>query len=726
MEACRRYRAPDADAFAALAARGSLAGLHFEPLPDFEVLDRYLDTEGAELLRQGLALRLRLHGGTTTATLRHAADDGAARDGVLAYARFREPADADGPPALPPGALADAVAERTASTPLRVLLRVRQRRTPRALYDGERLVGVLALDAVTDETGEEAEGAGHEVEVELVEGGRPADLQRLGAELREFGFEPDPYSKFERGLIRLGAAEDDALYLLPRERAALEALRASGSSVERRRAEVVLLAAEGLPTREISRAAELSPSRVRHWKHAFRRERMGIFDLDAPDPGEADGAESEAAFQVQEVIAVGEEAGGETGGGGDGPPTREAAPAPAEADPPGGAPGDTPSGDEAPAETLTGAGAADDALLDALIAEHPPTPSPPEEPPPAPDLASPITDPVLLDLSAGGDLPPGGFVGAAWVDVAAEPEAGAVPDGEPGPGGDVEVEDEHVDRPVPGVVADVLGASAGALAASSAALIDPAMEAVEVLRAELARIRSALDLLPADPNATDPLGHAAAEAEAQLAQAVALGHALRALPRAEEAAAPLVAVRAVWEERRRSLLDRLREGRVLAAIAEQAEARAGRLREENEAEAPQLRHRLASTLWRRYEAVRAFEGRIAEAGLDAAALREPMEALDATLALVADERAHGARLTAARVRTALGDHLAAQARARLLKEAEQDSRAAEQPVARALLKALRLEAEKGEEQSRRALLPRWRLILSPAFRESLGALAASV
>lgn len=282
------YLISDTDRFVALMQRRSLAGFHFEPMPPLRVRDRYLDTTGADLLAAGHSLRLRSQEGTALATLR-------SLDGSTDVSeRLAEPA------ALPPR-VREAVGALVGGANLETLLAFRQYRTPRGVYDGRRLVGVLSLDAVTDDSTEVLE-SWTEVEVELAANGTPEDLRRLDRDLVDVGFEAVARSKFERALFRLGRDADGPLYLLPDERAALEAFRTSESSVQRRRAEVLLLAAEGLPTRQISFKASLSPSRVRHWKHAFRHERMGVFDADVPERDTPAPAPERRGFRVSEVV----------------------------------------------------------------------------------------------------------------------------------------------------------------------------------------------------------------------------------------------------------------------------------------------------------------------------------------------------------------------------------------------------------------------------------------
>jgi inorganic triphosphatase YgiF len=278
----------------------SLGDLALEPMPPLEVHDRYLDTEDGLLLREGVFLRFREHGGVVTVSLRAAEGESGEE---IAHARYRGSLRLEsGRLALPDGGLREALQARIGSNPLSLILHFKQIRTPRALYDGSRLAAVVSLDVVVDQTGPSAELVSNEVEVEVVPGGTPADLAHVDAQLRALGFHADPFSKFERGILRRGA-EGGSLYLLPREREALESLAASLSAIERRRAQVILFASEGFETREISQKVSLSPSRVRHWCHAFRHERMRVFDESAPEPALDELEEPLQPFEVKEAVS---------------------------------------------------------------------------------------------------------------------------------------------------------------------------------------------------------------------------------------------------------------------------------------------------------------------------------------------------------------------------------------------------------------------------------------
>ena len=291
MNARLYHLAPDPDGFAALMQRRSLAGFHAEPMPPLRMHDRYLDTAAADLLAAGWTLRLRTQGGQTRITFRPL-------DGHTAGVS-QVGAETD---TLPEGVVRLAVRSLAGAEPLEALLVLRQYRTPRAIYDGQRFVGVLSLDVVTDDGGAVPE-TWHEVGTRLDPAGTAADLRRLGDDLAELGFEPSERTKFERAFFRLSLDSDGPILLLPDERDALDTLRHSDSALARRRADVVVLAADGLPTRTISYKADLSPSRVRHWKHAFRHERMGIFAMDEPETtADATEAAVTSGFRVSEIV----------------------------------------------------------------------------------------------------------------------------------------------------------------------------------------------------------------------------------------------------------------------------------------------------------------------------------------------------------------------------------------------------------------------------------------
>lgn len=266
--------------FAALIQAADVGGFRLDPLAPVRVRDQYWDTADGELLRSGLALRVREAGGERTAALRPLSGDSADRlpDAVLG------PGDAGQAPdalRLPPGPLADAVAARLGTDVLRPLLAFRQYRTPRIAYDGARPALLVSLDVVVYEV-PGAQVVSNEVEVEATAQGGPADLHRLDPALRLYSLEPESRTKLERGLLRLPRDLADPVLLLPDERAALERYAAHGDPLVRRRARVLLLDARGYRADTVAGQTGVSAARVRHWKERFRESRMGIFEAE-PD-----------------------------------------------------------------------------------------------------------------------------------------------------------------------------------------------------------------------------------------------------------------------------------------------------------------------------------------------------------------------------------------------------------------------------------------------------------
>jgi hypothetical protein len=273
----------DADRFGALMRRQDLAGFTLEPMPPLTLRDRYYDTGQGDLLARGLMLRVREQEGQATATLREFGESERGRTRVQQVLDW----EVDPAAGLPDGPVLRSAREFVGDMPLAEIVGFRQYRTPRGLYDRDRIVGILLLDVVAYDF-EPGMHLSNEVELELVREGNAGDHARVEEALQGSDLERDARSKFERAVIRVGQLPGSNLFLLPDEREALERLAASGSPGLQRRARAILLDAEGAPTRTISDKADLSPSRVRHWKSAFRQQRMAVFEQDAgddaPDP----------------------------------------------------------------------------------------------------------------------------------------------------------------------------------------------------------------------------------------------------------------------------------------------------------------------------------------------------------------------------------------------------------------------------------------------------------
>ena len=255
--------------FAALVQSADLGGLRLHPLPPVRVRDRFYDTADGELLQQGITLRVRDQDGTRTAALRPVAT-GEGPSSLPADVDL--PAVATGRFDLPPSPLATYVRGVVGQERLTRLLALRQYRTPRVAFRDEEAAGLVSFDVVVYEV-PGAEIVSNEVEVEPM--GRDGLLGLVEA-LREHGLEPTAESKFARGVVRLTRSLAEPVLLLPRERRQLEAAVSSGSPMLNRRARILLLDARGVRPDTIAAQTGLSMARVRYWRQLFRDVRLGI------------------------------------------------------------------------------------------------------------------------------------------------------------------------------------------------------------------------------------------------------------------------------------------------------------------------------------------------------------------------------------------------------------------------------------------------------------------
>ncbi|WP_420454835.1 helix-turn-helix domain-containing protein [Rubrivirga sp.] len=260
--------------FSALVQASEIGGLRLDPHPPVRVLDRVYDTDDGELLRRGLTLRVREREGTASVTLRPVGGGDAPSFDLDVPAG--EPGD--GPLRLPPGALADAVRAAVGDDPLRPLLTLRQYRTPRAVHDGDRVVGALSFDVVVYEVAG-ARVVSNEIEAEAAD----ADvLAAFALAFQTHGLEPTDRPKVARGLRLVRRTLAQPALVLPDEVRRLEvAVDSDPDPSVRRRARVVLLDARGFRPDTIASQTGLSMARVQHWRERFREVRLGMLD---PDP----------------------------------------------------------------------------------------------------------------------------------------------------------------------------------------------------------------------------------------------------------------------------------------------------------------------------------------------------------------------------------------------------------------------------------------------------------
>ena len=692
--------------FAALVQAAALGGLRLDPLLPVRLRDRFFDTADGALLRDGLALRVRESDGRRTAGLR-------ALDGP----RAGLPADVDLDAAdgdrldLPPGPLARAVWDRVGSDRLRPLLSLRQYRTPRVATAEGRPVALVSFAVVVYEV-PGARVVANEVEVEPAAGHHPGDLARLDVALREEGLETDGRSTFERGVLRLPRSLDEPVLLLPDERRQLRETAQGAAPEVRRRAQVVLLDAEGLQPDVIAAQTGVSAPRVRHWRERFRAARLSVLDAAAaggrgaerapapppadpfaaapPPPGPREGERAPSVRAEPQGLAAFLESftppPTQTPLLDEGSPEDEGGDEPLAEDEPGGPFYPVVLGPLAPAPPATTRPAVE---REPVRVSSPPAPAPEAERPPASGAGDvrPLRRPAL-----GGATP---LLHAAQATVAyyvAAFEAAAA-----------------------------RAEAKGSAAKGSAADVRRALVAVHRVRLALESFRPALPAAAVDrllaalrPLAAD-LGRALDAARAAAAHAPT-----RAALEAESARALQSAVARLGRAQRGTWGDRAR--RLLARLDEQ---RAGGLLLGDDFPPPpddfvgepgdvparsRLRHVLGSMLWARYEAVRAFEDEV-EGGLspDAAYhLAVAVSSLHFVLGLAARASSGPVRdvadvLDAAEGRFAAYRH--GHAVARLVADAGGPALAV--PSADAALEA-------------------WRTLAGPAFRQRLAAVCAGI
>ena len=305
MEIEAKYTIPSKQVFQELQRLETLGAFRLQEGRVAALHDTYLDTADRAIWRAGYALRRREKSGALVMTLK-ALDGG---DGPVKRREELEVALPEAaPPALwPPSAARERVLEIAGEQAILPLFDLRQTRHERTVVAEERAVSVLSLDAVTltdaAPTGAARSTHFYVLEAELLPTGAEADLAAIMAALQEtWQLRPDPESKLQRALAFFGMEMPAApgLTLSAAEHALLAALAAQ-PGMYGRRAQALLLLANGATQIEAAEEARMSERRVRHWLAEWRQKRLDIFPekLRHATPTtaatEADAAETAAA-----------------------------------------------------------------------------------------------------------------------------------------------------------------------------------------------------------------------------------------------------------------------------------------------------------------------------------------------------------------------------------------------------------------------------------------------
>ncbi|MPZ22335.1 MAG: CHAD domain-containing protein [Dehalococcoidia bacterium] len=173
------------------------------------IRDEYFDTTDWRIYRAGFALRLRREGRQSLLVLK-GLDEG--NDGRLVRTEISQVVPAPGtlkdlPPAGPAGSRIRLLA---GTAPLRSLFRLRSERMTRNVtrVDGGSALAEIAIDrTVIHAPGKRHPIRFRELEIEMLPGGSPEDVDRLAESLIAGGdFLPVRVSKFQRGLSAAGLA----------------------------------------------------------------------------------------------------------------------------------------------------------------------------------------------------------------------------------------------------------------------------------------------------------------------------------------------------------------------------------------------------------------------------------------------------------------------------------------------------------------------------------------
>ncbi|MBN1889732.1 MAG: CHAD domain-containing protein [Thermoflexales bacterium] len=314
MEIEAKFRLTDVESLQRLQAAKSLAGLELASGWVKELHDTYLDTPKRSILAAGYACRRREQAGGVLMTLK-------GLGGAQGALHRREEIELELPPGAAPyrpgewpaSPLRDKLLELMGEAELVPLFDLRQSRAVRLLSLDGRTVAELCLDEVRVAAGEGVGERAHprdqiyyELEVELSPQGTEEELAAAVRCLQdEWGLQPQPLSKFERGLAFVEGTSSGRL-LSWTERAICKRLSTRDGRYGRR-ARALLALDEGLTQTVAGQRASLSARQVRYWLHAFRAKRLDVF----PPPVLAEETEGR---QIEKEIEEEEERGEGRGG----------------------------------------------------------------------------------------------------------------------------------------------------------------------------------------------------------------------------------------------------------------------------------------------------------------------------------------------------------------------------------------------------------------------------
>jgi inorganic triphosphatase YgiF len=202
-----KFRAESDAPLVALTRADRLGEARLGPPISYDEDDRYLDTADGRLAAARWACRLRRRGGIVIASLKGPAEL-VSPDGMHRRPEVEGPAAPSlDPRDWPSSAARDLVLRVTDGASLEEFLRLRQRRTERAVEDGGGRLGTLSLDRVDVERDARRVERLLVVELELTPEADGGDVAGLAEALTAVdGLQPDPRTKLEHALSALNPA----------------------------------------------------------------------------------------------------------------------------------------------------------------------------------------------------------------------------------------------------------------------------------------------------------------------------------------------------------------------------------------------------------------------------------------------------------------------------------------------------------------------------------------
>lgn len=201
MEIELKFRVTDPDAFARLLALTRLDRYTLHPAAEVEQQrNTYYDTADGLLRAAHHGMRIREIGDRAIVTLK---GPNQGRDGLHQRAEWEVEAASPDPETWPPGPARTQALALLGGAPLLPLLTIQTSRHHIYVADAERDIAEISLDEGVFVTAAQPTPF-CELEIELLPGGAPADLDALVDALQEhIVLVPEPLSKLERGLALL-------------------------------------------------------------------------------------------------------------------------------------------------------------------------------------------------------------------------------------------------------------------------------------------------------------------------------------------------------------------------------------------------------------------------------------------------------------------------------------------------------------------------------------------